>query len=131
MACASSATRTWSASRSASENTATARMPSSRSVAVIRHAISPRLAIRTFLNMNGAGLALPLRLALLEERGEAVLRLDAGAHLGERARQSGAVFLPCRVAPQLEQGLHTPLRCGRAAQQLVDALLHSGIQIPE
>src|SRR5262245_60959639 len=45
---ASSACRTWSASRSASEKTATVLMPSSRQARITRTAISPRLAMRTF-----------------------------------------------------------------------------------
>jgi BirA family biotin operon repressor/biotin-[acetyl-CoA-carboxylase] ligase len=45
---ASSAISTWSASRSASEYTATVVMPRSRHVRAIRIAISPRLAIRSF-----------------------------------------------------------------------------------
>src|SRR5216110_3568273 len=42
----SSAKRTWSDSRSASEYTSTVWMPSSRQARMIRSAISPRLAIR-------------------------------------------------------------------------------------
>ncbi len=47
MGYASSAIRTWSDARSASEYTATAAMPISRSVRMTRTAISPRLATRT------------------------------------------------------------------------------------
>ena len=47
---ASSAKRTWRASASAVECTATVRMPSSRQARMIRSAISPRLAMRIFLN---------------------------------------------------------------------------------
>src|SRR5688572_28467953 len=49
----SSAKRTCRLSRSASEYTATVWMPSSRQARITRSAISPRLAIRTFLNMSG------------------------------------------------------------------------------
>ena len=52
MGTASSAISTWSASRSASEWTATVAMPMRRAVRMMRQAISPRLAIRIFLN-NG------------------------------------------------------------------------------
>ena len=49
---ASSASRTYFASRSASEYTITARISSSRQARWMRSAISPRLAIRIFLNME-------------------------------------------------------------------------------
>src|SRR5688572_5745053 len=51
----SSAKRTWSDSRSASEYTATVCIPSSRQARMTRRAISPRFAIRTFLNMASEG----------------------------------------------------------------------------
>jgi len=47
---ASSANRTWSAWASAVEYTATVRIPISRQARMIRSAISPRLAMRIFLN---------------------------------------------------------------------------------
>src|SRR6476469_3885849 len=50
----SSAKRTWSDSRSASEYTATVSSPSSRQARMTRKAISPRLAMRTFLNTRGS-----------------------------------------------------------------------------
>src|SRR6202046_3629427 len=53
MCSASSARRTCSAPRSASEKTAMLRMFISRSARMMRTAISPRLAIRTFPNMHG------------------------------------------------------------------------------
>src|SRR5436190_22734643 len=49
---ASSAKRTCKAPTSASENTATVAMPSSRQARMTRMAISPRLAIKTFLNIE-------------------------------------------------------------------------------
>src|SRR5512138_3342457 len=49
---ASSAYRTCNALRSASEYTATVSIPSSRQARMMRTAISPRLATRTFLNMT-------------------------------------------------------------------------------
>src|SRR5579863_10312566 len=52
MRTASSASRTWSASASASEKTATVLMPMRRAVRITRQAISPRLAMRIFLNMR-------------------------------------------------------------------------------
>src|ERR1044071_9279373 len=48
----SSAKRTWSDSRSASEYTATVCTPSSRQARMTRSAISPRLAISTLLNIT-------------------------------------------------------------------------------
>ena len=51
MQTASSANRTWSASRSASEWTATVLIPNSRQAQMMRQAISPRFAIRIFLNI--------------------------------------------------------------------------------
>src|SRR6476646_2460426 len=54
MQTSSSANRTWSDSRSASEYTATVSRPSSRQARMTRSAISPRLAMSTFLNMGGA-----------------------------------------------------------------------------
>src|SRR6476661_10493943 len=65
----SSANRTCSDSRSASENTATVSTPSSRHARMMRSAISPRLAMSTFLNIGarsagGVGLeAGPARVA--------------------------------------------------------------------
>ena len=53
MCSASSASRTWSALRSASENTATLLIFDSRSARAMRTAISPRLAIKTLRNMQG------------------------------------------------------------------------------
>ena len=53
MQMASSAKRTWSDSASAVEWTATVAMPSSLQARITRRAISPRLAMRTFLNMWG------------------------------------------------------------------------------
>src|SRR5690554_6678961 len=51
---ASSANRTCRLSASALEYTATVLIPISLQVRIIRNAISPRLAIRIFLNMNQA-----------------------------------------------------------------------------
>ena len=51
MQTASSAKRTCSESASAVEWTATVPMPSSRQARMTRSAISPRLAMSTFLNM--------------------------------------------------------------------------------
>src|SRR5258708_21161596 len=53
MQTSSSANRTCSEFSSASEYTATVRTPSSRHAQMMRRAISPRLAMRIFLNMSG------------------------------------------------------------------------------
>ena len=55
----SSAKRTCKASASAVEWTATERKPISRQARITRSAISPRLAIRTFLNIGVAGALTP------------------------------------------------------------------------
>ena len=55
MQMASSAKRTWSDSASAVEWTATVERPSSLQARITRSAISPRLAMRTFLNMACPG----------------------------------------------------------------------------
>src|SRR5262245_66598093 len=54
MQTSSSAKRTCSDSRSASLYTATVEIPSSRHARITRRAISPRFAIKTFLNIRSA-----------------------------------------------------------------------------
>src|SRR5215475_8413442 len=66
MQIASSAKRTWSACRSASEKTATVLMPSSLQHRMILRAISPRLAMSIFLNISFTNLT-PLPLPDSEE----------------------------------------------------------------
>src|SRR5262249_12298586 len=124
----------WSAPRSASDQTATGTMPSSRSVTAMRQSISPRLAIRTFLNMDPprarrSGSLHPAGLALGEERREALARLVARAHLGQPAGERGAVPLPADLAPQLEQHLDAGRRVGRAGQERLHALLDLRVQL--
>src|SRR6185437_565688 len=91
----SSANRTCSDSRSASEYTATAWMPSSWQARITRIAISPRLAIRTFLNMRARdrseggerSCAVSAAGVLFESRPRIVARaLDALRAQGELAR---------------------------------------------
>src|SRR3989475_6105482 len=57
---ASSANRTWSELRSASEYTATVRIPSCLQAQMTRRAISPRLATRIFLNGTDGKQRLPV-----------------------------------------------------------------------
>src|SRR5574341_1658901 len=78
MQMASSAKRTWSDSASAVECTATVEMPSSRHARITRRAISPRLAMRTFLNME----ALPRGLARNDAE-ERLAELHRGGVLDE------------------------------------------------
>src|ERR1043165_4079136 len=78
---ASSASRTYLASRSASEYTTTDFTPSSRQARWMRSAISPRFAIRIFLNMPLAAL-FDDEQGLPEFHGLAVLAEDAGDRAG-------------------------------------------------
>src|SRR5258707_15326699 len=74
--------RTWSASMSAVEYTATASIPSSCSALITRTAISPRFATRTRLNIEGrAGQRLELeqQLPVLDRLGVADLELQDDA----------------------------------------------------
>src|SRR3954465_10077138 len=66
MQMSSSAKRTCSACSSASEYTATVLIPSSRQAWMTRSAISPRLAIRIFLNMASGRLDREQALAVLD-----------------------------------------------------------------
>src|SRR5439155_16219546 len=78
-------------------------MPRRLAVAATRQAISPRLAIRIFLNMlvspvflplpggEGTSVSKPRRPALLKERLHAFLAFVAGTHVGDAARR---VFAP-------------------------------------
>src|ERR1700722_14025624 len=82
MQTASSAKRTCSARASTSECTATVLTPSSRHARRIRSAISPRFAIRTFLNILASDAARPVSRLLDAE--ELLSVLDALAVLRER-----------------------------------------------
>src|SRR5512143_1822254 len=93
----SSAKRTCSDSRSASLYTATVSMPSSRQARMTRRAISPRLAIRTFLNTDNPRIADLARGAVGDE-----LRL---AHQGVRSWRSDfapLVAVPLKVRSEAE-----------------------------
>src|SRR5689334_21783514 len=85
---ASSAKRTWSARVSASECTATVAMPSSRHARITRSAISPRFAIKIFLNGGTAGfcgIALetgPFTISSLLDAEQLLPELDGLAVLG-------------------------------------------------
>ena len=82
---ASSAKRTWRLSASAVEYTATVLMPISLQVRITRRAISPRLAIRIFLNM---------------------VRIDAGLPSGRFHEEERLVVFDRTVV--VDQNLHDP-----------------------
>src|ERR1051325_7229774 len=101
-----SANLTWSASASAVEYTATDARPISRHARITRSAISPRLAISTFLNMIG--------LFRLSSRGDLEQRLailDRGAVLDEdRDDRAGDVGLDLvHQLHRLDDAQHLPL----------------------
>src|SRR5262249_39685910 len=79
----SSASRTCRLSRSASLNTATVAMSSSRQARITRNAISPRLAISTFLNKG--------RPRLLARHPLLLRRRAAGGTAGTRSAGAGLV----------------------------------------
>src|SRR5947199_42538 len=85
---ASSARSTCSASRSASEYTATVGMPSSRHVRMIRTAISPRLAIRTRGSATGPPDGPP--------DGAPILTLLAGASMARACVQALSAPVRCK-----------------------------------
>src|SRR6185436_18480996 len=106
MQTSSSANRTCSDSRSASEYTATVWMPSSRQARMTRSAISPRLAIKTFLNIA------PLRgrLAAFEVRPARVARAGNTLHAqcklaGARGVEHGALVRDHALRVPHHQGL--------------------------
>src|SRR5690606_40769090 len=74
------------ASASASENTATVRMPSRRAVRITGQAISPRLAIRILSNMS---VHCPCGRALVEEGGKALLALGGYPQGGDEVGRGG------------------------------------------
>src|SRR5690554_8230858 len=79
---ASSAMATCRASASASEYTATQRMPMRWAVWIIRQAISPRFAMRILLNMLVA-LRNPVGAAFVQEGVQALLSLFAYPNVGD------------------------------------------------
>src|SRR5882724_8718581 len=83
---ASSAKRTWSEPASASENTATVAIPSSRQARMTRMAISPRLAINTLRNM-ASGLS-----AALLDLEQLLAELDALAALDQHFEHGAGKF---------------------------------------
>src|SRR5262245_29101825 len=112
MRTASSASRTYGRSASASEYTATARIPIRRAVLITRLAISPRLATSTDSSIRpaywvGGG-----------------LDLDDGAaiHYAVESLDRGRVVLAGRVEPEPLHRLRGPARVRRAAHQVVEGV---------
>src|SRR5918999_6297307 len=95
-ASASSASRTCSASSSASEYTATVVRSSSRQARTTRRAISPRFAIRTFFMSGGPPPGSPVA-----QRGDVLSGLDEVLVLDEEARDHSIA-----VGLDLVEGLH-------------------------
>src|SRR5579862_7269824 len=92
MAIASSASRTCSASASASLKTATVASPMRLAVLMMRTAISPRLAMRIFLNMG-------CRVSAVSQRDVVVLLPRVGELLVAQHRKRAAKPRPCRLRP--------------------------------
>src|SRR3979490_879666 len=86
MCTASSASRTWRAPASASENTAMVRSPKRRAVRKMRQAISPRLATRRL------SITAPSALALHPEHAKVCRLLRRVAHRRERQPQHAPRF---------------------------------------
>src|SRR5258705_11435784 len=135
---ASSASATCRASRSASEYTATVRMPMSRAAVMTRHAISPRLAMRILRNTL---LPLPRRLyahrfeildpgrfPLFEERRDAFLAFGGNTDLGDSlggVGDQGVIGRPrCNRAHQvLDLGVRGPAADDQVAEDRVDCAI--------
>src|SRR6267143_4607380 len=129
MRSASSARLTWLALRSASEYTATVRMPSRRAVRITRHAISPRLAIRTLPNTSVSSPP-PGRPALLKERGNALPALGRDADLGDAPR--GVRDQRCVHGPAgngADQLLDFCVRLASASKEVLDDFLNARIEL--
>src|SRR5687768_14296833 len=113
----SSAKRTCSDSRSASEYTATVWIPSSRQARITRSAISPRFAIRTFLNIQGR-YRRGRSLLLLERAPALVARSSNTLHTKREFRRTAGVehgtlvrddALRIPLHQRLVEGLHAVL----------------------
>src|SRR3989441_1270613 len=125
---ASSARLTWLALRSASEYTATVRPPSQCAVRITRHAISPRLAIRALPNTSVSSPP-PGRLALLEERGDALPALGRDADLGDApggVRDQRCVHRP--PGDGADQLLDFCVRFPSASKEMLDDFFNARIE---
>src|SRR5436190_21482285 len=128
MQTSSSAKRTCSDSRSASEYTATVCTPSSRHARMTRSAISPRLAICTFLNTDAPRGGRPFVVAqdLLEHDGSSRSPLRGFASRACRVMGSGLrVRLEARpaVVARASHPLHPQCKLARAGGVEAGALV--------
>src|SRR5512136_491024 len=137
---ASSAKRTWRLPASASEYTATVLSPSSLHAHMTRSAISPRLAIRTFLNIaSGGGAAVAgSRGPDGEERVPVLDRLPVlGVDLHNLARHLGLDLVHqlhglddaehlSHFDPVADVDERRAVRVGRAVERPHDRALHHG-----
>src|SRR5580704_13164479 len=101
MCTASSAARTWRAPASASEYTATVRMPRRRALRKMRQAISPRFATSRLL------INVPSPAALHAEHTVRGALLGCVAHRRQRQRQdpSGIGGIDHAIVPQARRGV--------------------------
>src|SRR3954466_7513192 len=100
-------------------------MPMRFAVRITRHAISPRLAIRILRNT----LALPGRLALFEERGDAFASVGGGADLGDAPRRVGLQRIVDRPARDVaHEVLDAGMRGGAAREQMVEQLADERVE---
>src|SRR6266571_4608873 len=126
---ASSASLTCSASRSAAEYTATVRTPSRRAVRITRQAISPRLATRSLPNTLAFALG-PGRLALFEERRDALLAFRRDADLGDAPggiRDQRVVQRPPGDGP--DELLDFPQRLRPAREEVLEQRIEARIEL--
>src|SRR5690606_22963482 len=134
---ASSQAATWRALASASEYTATVRMPSRRAVAATRHAISPRLAIRSLLNIGclrvGVASGLrghPGRAALVEERGDALLALVGRPRRGDARGRVADQRVVDRTADHVaDQALALAQRDRAALHQVAEQRVDRAVEL--
>src|SRR5580658_1606637 len=116
-----SASRVWRAVASASEYTATVRMPRRRAVRKIRQAISPRLATRRLLIK-----AAPLFVALHAEHAEArrLLRGVAYRRQAKAQHAPGVTWVDDPIVPQPRRGIiGMPLALVLLADRALEGLL--------
>src|SRR5688572_21668786 len=122
---ASSAKATCKASRSASEYTATASIPSSRSVRMTRTAISPRLATRTFVK-SGTGrvfsptVSLPDQLTVARIAAVPIVVLLFAWDFPNHAYWATAVFVVAMATDQIDGWLARRRGTSSALGKLLD-----------
>src|SRR3989440_9395408 len=128
MRCASSASRTWRASLSASAYSAMLRKPRRRAVRMTRQAISPRFAISRRANTSALS-GSPGGLALLEERGDAFLAFRRDADLGDAPRGLGDQRFIGRMQRHLaDQLLNLAVGLASSGEEMLQKRLNGRIQ---